>query len=197
MARSVSIVADSEGRPDDAHAPEEEATNNAGVDGEEGEIEEEEEEYEIEEVLKHNKGQFPEGRLGYFVKWKNYGSEHNSWVDEQDAGNFSIAYWAKKNAAKAARTSRGRKSNVPASPEPSRKRRKSVKNDEEEEEQETPEAVPKEEEEGGEDELMSADKFIQQNKHRNAWDDLISRIDTVEKPSGSAKADDLVVYFRL
>ena len=60
-----------------------------------------------------------------------------------------------------------------------------------------PEAVPKEDEEGGEDELMSADKFIQQNKHRNAWDDLISRIDTVEKPSGSAKTDDLVVYFRL
>lgn len=24
--------------------------------------------------------------MGYFVKWKGYAEEHNSWVDEQDAG---------------------------------------------------------------------------------------------------------------
>lgn len=26
------------------------------------------------------------GRMGYLVKWKNYAEEHNSWVDERDAG---------------------------------------------------------------------------------------------------------------
>jgi Chromo (CHRromatin Organisation MOdifier) domain len=27
-----------------------------------------------------------QGRMGYFVKWKGYGKEENSWVDEKDAG---------------------------------------------------------------------------------------------------------------
>ena len=26
-----------------------------------------------------------QGRTGYLVKWKGYGEEHNSWVDEKDA----------------------------------------------------------------------------------------------------------------
>lgn len=106
MARSASIVSDSDGKPDDAQAPEDDTTKSVALNGENEEDEEEEEEFEIEEVLKHNKGQFPEvyiflpflnlsnllwslahqGRVGYYVKWKNYGPEHNSWVDEQDAG---------------------------------------------------------------------------------------------------------------
>jgi len=48
---------------------------------------EEEEEFEIEEVLDAKRGVFPDGRIGYFVKWKNYTEEHNSWVDELDAEN--------------------------------------------------------------------------------------------------------------
>lgn len=74
----------------------------------EDEEEEEEEEYEIEKILDAKKGQFSgvspfilcspvirdqsmcplatKGRMGYFVKWKGYGEEHNSWVDEHDAG---------------------------------------------------------------------------------------------------------------
>ncbi|CAK5267443.1 unnamed protein product [Mycena citricolor] len=45
----------------------------------------EEEEYEIEVILDMRK----EGgaKKSYFVKWKNYGDEHNSWVTEEDAGN--------------------------------------------------------------------------------------------------------------
>ncbi|KAG6884184.1 hypothetical protein C0993_000559 [Termitomyces sp. T159_Od127] len=47
----------------------------------------EEEEYEIEEILNAKKGYFPDGRMGYFVKWKGFNSSENSWVDEHDAGN--------------------------------------------------------------------------------------------------------------
>ncbi|PPQ94456.1 hypothetical protein CVT25_002547 [Psilocybe cyanescens] len=55
-------------------------------------------EYEIEEVLDAKRGQFPDGRMGYFVKWKGYGPEDNSWVDEIDAGNAKDLveqYWRK------------------------------------------------------------------------------------------------------
>ncbi|KAG8215063.1 hypothetical protein J3R82DRAFT_8484 [Butyriboletus roseoflavus] len=62
-----------------------------------------EEEYEIEKILDAKKGQFPGGRMGYFVKWKNYGDEHNSWVDERDAGNAKELierFWEEKKKGK-------------------------------------------------------------------------------------------------
>ncbi|KAH6916265.1 hypothetical protein BKA70DRAFT_1368469 [Coprinopsis sp. MPI-PUGE-AT-0042] len=84
---------------------------------------ENEEEYEIEEILDAKRGHFANGRIGYFVKWKGYGSDENSWVDENDAGNAQAlidAYWNKnqhkkrfpetKPAAK-----KGRQSNASAS----------------------------------------------------------------------------------
>ncbi|KIM59711.1 hypothetical protein SCLCIDRAFT_1217487 [Scleroderma citrinum Foug A] len=86
---------------------------------EEGEEEGEGEEYEIEAILDAKKGQFAGGKMGYFVKWKNYGEEHNSWVDEEDAGNAQELiddFWNKRRKNKAA----GRKS------EPLKSRPKSV-----------------------------------------------------------------------
>ncbi|CCM02567.1 uncharacterized protein FIBRA_04670 [Fibroporia radiculosa] len=69
------------------------------------------EEYEIEKILEAKLGTFPDGRMGYLVKWKGYGEEHNSWVDEQDAGNAQNLiedYWARhKNMKKGARKSTG------------------------------------------------------------------------------------------
>ncbi|KAI0630588.1 hypothetical protein C8Q77DRAFT_1134123 [Trametes polyzona] len=55
------------------------------VEGSEGDEEEDEEEFEIEAILEAKQGTFPGGRIGYLVKWKGYGEEHNSWVDEKDA----------------------------------------------------------------------------------------------------------------
>ncbi|KII87284.1 hypothetical protein PLICRDRAFT_163314 [Plicaturopsis crispa FD-325 SS-3] len=68
------------------------------------------EEYEIEAIVKHASGMFPEGREGYFVKWKNYGHEHNSWVDEQDAGNAAdliAAFWQRQKKEKRASVAKG------------------------------------------------------------------------------------------
>ncbi|GBE86535.1 hypothetical protein BKA93DRAFT_782998 [Sparassis latifolia] len=64
------------------------------------------EEYEIEEIIDAKHGAFPAGRLGYLVKWKGYGEEHNSWVDENDAGNAQgliEEYWRKQKAEKKSR----------------------------------------------------------------------------------------------
>ncbi|KAF9219710.1 hypothetical protein BS17DRAFT_740146 [Gyrodon lividus] len=41
--------------------------------------------------------------MGYFVKWKGYAAEHNSWVDEQDAGNAQEVidqFWELKKKSK-------------------------------------------------------------------------------------------------
>ncbi|KAF8141912.1 hypothetical protein EV363DRAFT_1425922 [Boletus edulis] len=69
----------------------------------EGEEDEVEEEYEIEKILDAKKGQFSGGRMGYFVKWKGYDEQHNSWVDERDAGNAKDLidrFWAEKKKSK-------------------------------------------------------------------------------------------------
>ncbi|KAF9564226.1 hypothetical protein CPC08DRAFT_705400 [Agrocybe pediades] len=68
-------------------------------------------EYEIEEVLNASRKHFPEGRMGYLVKWKGYGPEENSWVEERDAGNASALieeFWRKNPQKK--RYPAGRKS---------------------------------------------------------------------------------------
>ncbi|KAF8903518.1 hypothetical protein CPB84DRAFT_1902908 [Gymnopilus junonius] len=83
----------------------------------------EEEEYEIEEVLDAKRGFFPDGRMGYFVKWKGYGPEDNSWVDEQDAENAQELvneFW-KKNPQKKKAITAARKSVDKKSPKKPRK----------------------------------------------------------------------------
>ncbi|KAG8930016.1 hypothetical protein FRC00_001327 [Tulasnella sp. 408] len=44
----------------------------------------EEEEYEIEEILDCKKGMFAPNRWAFYVSWKGYGPDDNSWVDEPD-----------------------------------------------------------------------------------------------------------------
>ncbi|KAF5316084.1 hypothetical protein D9619_006581 [Psilocybe cf. subviscida] len=77
--------------------PADKATKNPVEEGDDSGSEEEEE-YEIEEVLDAKRGHFPDGRMGYFVKWKGYDETENSWVDEQDAANADDLvkeYWDK------------------------------------------------------------------------------------------------------
>ncbi|KAJ7780222.1 hypothetical protein DFH07DRAFT_794237 [Mycena maculata] len=71
----------------------------AQSEGEEGD----EEEYEIEAILDAKRGQFEKGKLGYYVKWKGYSDEHNSWVMEEDAANAPEAikvYWDEREREK-------------------------------------------------------------------------------------------------
>jgi len=86
-----------------------------------GEDDDEDEEYEIEEVIESQKGYFGDGKYGYFVKWKGYPSEDNSWVHEDDAANAQDLinkYWENKR-----KVSRGgpRKSTDTSKPKTSRK----------------------------------------------------------------------------
>ncbi|RPD64176.1 hypothetical protein L226DRAFT_533488 [Lentinus tigrinus ALCF2SS1-7] len=101
--------------------------------------EEDEEEYEIEAILDAKHGSFPNGRTGYLVKWKNYGEEHNSWVDENDAQGAKelIQEFWKNNSKKGAPA---RKSD--AKPKPTPKPRKSVGRAATAEESEVEETAP-------------------------------------------------------
>ncbi|KAG1776604.1 hypothetical protein EV702DRAFT_1179815 [Suillus placidus] len=95
------------------------ASENEEAPGEEGD--EQDEEYEIEEVIESQKGYFGDGKFGYFVKWKGYTSEDNSWVHEDDAANAQdliTKYWEIKRKA-----SKGgpRKSTDTGKSKPSRK----------------------------------------------------------------------------
>jgi len=100
---------------------------------EEAEGSEEEEEYEIEAILDAKNGAFPEGRMGYLVKWKGYDAKHNSWVDELDAGNAQELiddYWTRtkkdqRNQPKTPKGSRRKSEGRGVSQDIDKKRKKS------------------------------------------------------------------------
>ncbi|KAF8329483.1 uncharacterized protein EI90DRAFT_1403915 [Cantharellus anzutake] len=76
---------------------------------EEDEEDEGEEEYEIERIIKHKMGHLQSGVYAYFVSWKGYGDEENSWVNETDAEGAKELideYWdARGGSAKKGRQS--------------------------------------------------------------------------------------------
>ncbi|KAF7983716.1 hypothetical protein HWV62_19659 [Athelia sp. TMB] len=81
---------------------------NADEDGDE-----EEEEYEIEQIMDSQRAS--KGKFRYFVKWKGYDDSHNSWVEEDDAGNavdLITTYW---RLTKGKKPAGGRKSAASAS----------------------------------------------------------------------------------
>ncbi|KAG1738898.1 uncharacterized protein EDB91DRAFT_1137250 [Suillus paluster] len=116
---------------------------------------EQEEEYEIEDVIDSLKGYFGDGKTGYFVKWKGYPPEDNSWVHEDDAANAQDLikkYWENKRKASKggprkstdpAKTKSGRKSiaaEEPREPTPPAKKRSRPKKAEQEQSEKEQEA---------------------------------------------------------
>jgi len=170
-------------------------------------------EYEIEEIMDAKRGAFPEGRMGYLVKWKGYGEEENSWVDERDTENAKelVAEFWRKNPKKKPRKSvepssakRARKSSVAdesedASTTKKRGRKPTIKIDsgEDEEEPSRNRKVRKAEKPPAKGQKMSEEpqpRLHDMAKYmdRESWEDLVDTVDTVERTD-----DGLFIYFTL
>jgi len=210
---------------EDAEKPDgDEAADKSAAENDEGD----EEEYEIEAILEAKHGTFPGGRMGYLVKWKGYDDNHNSWVDQEDAGNATILideFWKKQNKEKKAKPKskvRSRKSvardESPDSGEPpsSNKRkktsasgRKSKSSQPEPEEdgddddekpkvkkaKKAPRAKDPSEDMMGvleDDDAESQYRPMQKYKDKKSWENLVARVDTIEKVEGTLK-----VFFTL
>ncbi|KAJ7095476.1 hypothetical protein C8R43DRAFT_1049382 [Mycena crocata] len=180
-----------------------------------------EEEYEIEAILDAKKGQFEKNKLGYFVKWKGYSDEHNSWVTEEDAGNATdliSAFWAERKKKEAPRkapesvSKRPRKSvgvnesdvgesaSAPVAKKRARKSEsvKATEKDDDERPAKKP-RKPTERKTASAARNTSADLLnddevgnMAEHMHAPSWDQLIKQIDTVERLD-----DKLYVYFTL
>lgn len=166
------------------------------------EASEEEPEYEIEAIIDAKRGMFPHGRVGFFVKWKGYGDNENSWVDENDAGNAEDLikdFWSrKKNRKQETKTKRGRKSTATMDEEsddlgsvsvaPKKKGRKPKARTDTEEIEETDTRVSKKDDD--QDVVMSD---MGNYDSWPSWEDLIRSIDTIEKDDSGK----IQVYFTL
>ncbi|KAG2067763.1 hypothetical protein BDR04DRAFT_1026375 [Suillus decipiens] len=180
------------------------ASENEEASGEEGDNQDEE--YEIEEVIESQKGYFGDGKFGYFVKWKGYPSEDNSWVHEDDAVNAQdliTKYWENKRKASkggprksidAGKPKTGRKSAImEETREPSlsaKKRGRPKKADQEEHQGASAKKVTKQLAED-EEEVT----FGNMKKHMTiaSWENLVETIDTIER----GDEGNLYVYFKI
>ncbi|KAG9045767.1 hypothetical protein FS837_005688 [Tulasnella sp. UAMH 9824] len=104
------------------------------VDEEEGG--DDEEEYEIEAILDCKKGMFAPNRWAFFVSWKGYGSDDNSWVDEPDffAKDMIEKWWLAhpniKGNPLAGKKAKGRKSETTSSSSKVKPRKASTEEEE-------------------------------------------------------------------
>jgi len=177
-------------------------------------------EYEIESIVaaKRN-GEF----WTYLVSWKGYTADHNSWVDENDAGNATdliAEYWAhnikdkkgKKSLDKPKTASKvGRKSaahdtsaeapSASASKKRGRPKSKKDDSDDEDSDKERPVTAKKARKSAGtkvsaSPAVMDVDDDVgdmDKYMHHESWEKLIKTVDTVEK----GPDDKLYVFFTL
>ncbi|KAG6809241.1 hypothetical protein H0H92_001051 [Tricholoma furcatifolium] len=167
--------------------------------------EEDEEEYEIEKILDSKRGAFPEGRMGYFVKWKGYPESENSWVDEQDAGNAQSLiddYWKRVQKKPSAKKQASRKSiasdDVESVSAPVKKRgRPSLADARAKESISDTRTTKKTKKNGVTSQSVDDDEVVIGNmqKHMDVanWESLVKAVDTVEQ----AADGQLLIYFTL
>ncbi|KAG6820406.1 hypothetical protein H0H93_000913 [Arthromyces matolae] len=173
------------------------------------------EEFEIELILDAKRGSFPNGRIGYFVKWKGYDDSENSWVDENDAGNATSLiedFW-RRNPKKASKT--GRKSldakatQKPGKPAPSEEieesasvatKKRGRKSQADIDENSRDRTTKKSKKNGAKPETLSptpdqVPDIGNMNQYMSivSWEDLVDSVETVERTPD----DKLMVYFTL
>jgi len=189
--------------------PNGDAQSGEGDDGEE-------EEYEIEKIIKAERGRFESGRMAYFVKWKGYSSQHNSWVDEKDAVNAEeliTEYWnrqtksprkeatskATKSTTRTGRLSTSNRDGSPAArseslnAEPKRGRTSRGKKDVDDEDKRPAKRARRESQvDDDPDPFLAADAADRLAKWKNikSWEGIVTEIQTVEQAD-----DHLRVYF--
>ncbi|KAJ2991661.1 hypothetical protein NUW54_g8135 [Trametes sanguinea] len=171
--------------------------------------EEDEEEYEIEAILDAKHGTFPEGRVGYLVKWKGYGDEHNSWVDERDAEgaqDLIAEFWkhhkkgARKSDVKPKATPKPRKSSAKAdsdveSTAPAKKRRGGMRPPKQKKPRKSAAKTNNRRKSHADVSDEDGETYADLRKIKDvaSWEHLVESIDTVER----TEHGDLFVYFTL
>jgi len=182
----------------------------------------EESEYEIESIIDAKRGGYGPG-FAYLVSWKGYSADHNSWVEDKDAGNAGdliAEYWKKNSKDKKGRKSidkpkGGRKSvardaSAEVSTSAAKKRgRKKGDTDGEGESEEGEPKVKRAKKSTGETKAakkssattsMDVDEInvdeigtMEKYMELESWEKLIKTVDTVEKGDDNQ----LYVYFTL
>ncbi|KAG6845020.1 hypothetical protein H0H87_001541 [Tephrocybe sp. NHM501043] len=215
MAKVSSVHSDSESGDEKGPANKKNRTEEELMDVDnEDEDENGEEEYEIEAIIDAKRGSFPEGRMGYLVKWKGYDESENSWVDE-NAHALIEEYW-RKHPRKGGRKSmdsktpkKPRKSAAPEEPSESvstatKKRGRKSQADMDAAAASENRAKKKAKKNGAPAKSISDDEShpfeeevivgnMSKYMHKDSWEDVVDKIDTIERsPDG-----DLRVYFTL
>ncbi|KAH7924158.1 hypothetical protein BV22DRAFT_1013884 [Leucogyrophana mollusca] len=198
---------DTEGAEEEVGVDEEAASQPKDSGEDEGEeVEEDDEEYEIEAIIDHKRSGSGGGGFGYLVKWKGYAAEHNSWVDEKDAGNSSeliAEYWRKlgKDKKDPRKSTDGpkkgrRKSTVreesPETSSVSKKLKKPRKSNGATQKKTT--TTKKKVEPADEDDDEEIVPIGSMEKHMSipSWENIVDKIDTIER----GEDGQLYVFFR-
>ncbi|KAF7289102.1 Chromo domain-containing protein [Mycena chlorophos] len=159
----------------------------------------------------HKKGMVNRGKMAFYVKWKGYDEDENSWINEEDANAPELIeeYWEKQKKPKPSPTKRSARKSSAASDDdsevvesvsaPKKRGRKSnaakeAEAEEEDEDRPTKKARRNTKKNDEPEQLPTEEELGNMDQYRDApsWDHLVKHVDTVER---SEKNDR--VYFTL